>query len=218
MDIKNGLTDKEVLSNKNKYGSNAITNTKKNSFISLLIESLGDPIIRILLIALGIKTIFLIKDFDWYETVGIVIAIFLASFISSISEYGSEKAFEKLQEESSKIKCRVRRNGKVVEINVDDVVVGDIVLLEAGERIPADGIIVDGEISVDESTLNGESKEKYKYPNHNNINDDHNTVYRGTVVYSKEAIMLVTKVGNETVYGKIAPTSTKPTNRNPPQY
>lgn len=204
MDIKNGLTDKEVLSNKNKYGSNAITNKKKNSFISLLIESLGDPIIRILLIALGIKTIFLIKDFDWYETVGIVIAIFLASFISSISEYGSEKAFEKLQEESSKIKCRVRRNGKVVEINVDDVVVGDIVLLEAGERIPADGIIVDGEISVDESTLNGESKEKYKYPNHNNINDDHNTVYRGTVVYSKEAIMLVTKVGNETVYGKIA--------------
>ena len=204
MDIKNGLTDKEVLSNKNKYGSNAITNTKKNSFKSLLIESLGDPIIRILLIALGIKTIFLIKDFDWYETVGIVIAIFLASFISSISEYGSEKAFEKLQEESSKIKCRVRRNGKVVEINVDDVVVGDIVLLEAGERIPADGIIVDGEISVDESTLNGESKEKYKYPNHNNINDDHNTVYRGTVVYSKEAIMLVTKVGNETVYGKIA--------------
>ena len=204
MDIKNGLTDKEVLSNKNKYGSNAITNTKKNSFISLLIESLGDPIIRILLIALGIKTIFLIKDFDWYETVGIVIAIFLASFISSISEYGSEKAFEKLQDESSKIKCRVRRNGKVVEINVDDVVVGDIVLLEAGERIPADGIIVEGEISVDESTLNGESKEKYKYPNHNNINDDHNTVYRGTVVYSKEAIMLVTKVGNETVYGKIA--------------
>ena len=204
MDIKNGLTDKEVLSNKNKYGSNAITNTKKNSFISLLIESLGDPIIRILLIALGIKTIFLIKDFDWYETVGIVIAIFLASFISSISEYGSEKAFEKLQDESSKIKCRVRRNGQVVEINVDDVVVGDIVLLEAGERIPADGIIVEGEISVDESTLNGESKEKYKYPNHNNINDDHNTVYRGTVVYSKEAIMLVTKVGNETVYGKIA--------------
>ena len=204
MDIKNGLTDKEVLSNKNKYGSNAITNTKKNSFISLLIESLGDPIIRILLIALGIKTIFLIKDFDWYETVGIVIAIFLASFISSISEYGSEKAFEKLQEESSKIKCRVRRNGQVVEINVDDVVVGDIVLLEAGERIPADGIIVEGEISVDESTLNGESKEKYKYPNHNNINDDHNAVYRGTVVYSKEAIMLVTKVGNETVYGKIA--------------
>ena len=204
MDIKNGLTDKEVLSNKNKYGSNAITNTKKNSFISLLIESLGDPIIRILLIALGIKTIFLIKDFDWYETVGIVIAIFLASFISSISEYGSEKAFEKLQEESSKIKCRVRRNGKVVEINVDEVVVGDIVLLEAGERIPADGIIVEGEISVDESTLNGESKEKYKYPNHNSINDDHNTVYRGTVVYSKEAIMLVTKVGNETVYGKIA--------------
>lgn len=78
---------------------------------------------------------FLLKDFDWYETIGIVIAIFIASFISSISEYGSEKAFIKLQEESSKIKCRVKRNGKIEEIFIEDVVVGDIVILEAGDKI-----------------------------------------------------------------------------------
>ena len=202
MKTNQGLTDKEVVQNRNKYGSNKITNSKQNNFFKLLIESLGDPIIRILLIALAIKTIFLIKDFDWYETIGIVIAIFLASFISSISEYGSEKAFEKLQEEASKIKCRVKRNGKITEINVDDVVVGDIVLLSSGDKVPADGKIITGEISVDESALNGETKEKYKFPTE--LETDNNLVYRGSVVYSKEAEMLVTKVGNDTIYGKIA--------------
>ncbi len=202
MKIENGLTDKEVVESRNKYGNNQITNRKQNGFMKLLIESLGDPIIRILLIALGIKTVFLIRDFDWYETVGIVIAIFLASFISSISEYGSEKAFEKLQEESSKIKCRVKRNGKIIEVSVDEIVVGDIVLLASGDRIPADGKIIFGEISVDESSLNGETKEKYKFPTQ--LDSENNLVYRGTVVYSKEATMLVTKVGNDTMYGKIA--------------
>ena len=107
----NGLTDKEVLESRKKYGTNEINSTKMNSFLSLLIESLGDPIIKILLIALAIKTVFLFRNFDWFETIGILIAIFLASFISTISEYGSEKAFKKLQEESSKIKCKVKRNG-----------------------------------------------------------------------------------------------------------
>ena len=96
--IDTGLTEKEAVKNRELYGNNDITKTNSNSFFKLLIESLGDPIIRILLIALGIKTVFFIKDFDWYETVGIVIAIFIASFVSSISEYGSEKAFSKLQE------------------------------------------------------------------------------------------------------------------------
>ena len=109
----NGLTDKEVIANRKKYGTNEITGVKKDTFFKLLLESLGDPIIRILLIALGIKTIFLIKDFDWYETVGIVISIIIASLISTISEYGSSKAFERLQEESSKIKCKVKEMDKL---------------------------------------------------------------------------------------------------------
>lgn len=160
----NGLTTKEVIESKKKYGTNIIAAKKNNSFIKLLLESLGDPIIKILIIALGIKIVFLLKDFDWYETIGIVIAIFIASFISSISEYGSEKAFIKLQEESSKIKCRVKRNGKIEEIFIEDVVVGDIVILEAGDKIPADGIIIEGDIYVDESSLNGEAKEIHKKP------------------------------------------------------
>lgn len=192
-----GLTDNEVLESRRKFGQNVINQNKKNSFMKQYVATLGDPIIRILLIALAIKTIFLIKDFDWYETVGIVIAIFLASFISTISEYGSEKAFEKLQEESSKIKCKVIRNGKIVEVNIEEVVVGDIVILESGDKIPADGEIIEGEVSVDESSITGETKEVYK-------NIENKPVFRGTIVYSKSAKMIVTKVGNNTFYGEIS--------------
>ncbi len=201
-----GLTEEQVLENRKKYGSNQITTLKRETFFSLFIESFSDPMIRILLIALGIKTIFLIKDFDWYETIGIVIAIFIASFISSISEYGSQKAFERLQEEASKIKCKVRRNGKVKEIDVDDVVKNDIIILQSGDRIPADGVIISGNISVDESSLNGEAKEQYKYPL-NSLSSQptkQNEVYRGTVVYNGEATMLTTSVGDKTFYGSIA--------------
>ncbi len=200
---KNGLTSKEVIEKREKYGSNMLSKVKKQTFLKLLLSSLGDPIIRILLIALGIKMVFLMKDFDWYETIGIVIAIFLASFISSISEYGSEKAFEKLQEESSKIKCRVKRDQTITEIPIDDVVKDDIVLLESGDRIPADGILIEGSISVDESSLNGESKEKNKTKILGSIGDE-NRVYRGSVVCSGRAFLLVTEVGDQTIYGKLA--------------
>ena len=200
-----GLNDEEVLESRKKYGSNELNTVKKDSFLKLLIGTLGDPIIKILLIALAIKTVFLFKSFDWYETIGIVIAIFLASFISTISEYGSEQAFEKLQEEVSKISCNVIRNGKKYEIPISDVVVGDIVLLETGDKIPADGIIVKGKISVDESSLNGETKEIYKESiiNQNLINGK-NRVFKGSIVYSNTALMKVTSVGSNTFYGKIA--------------
>ena len=191
----NGLTEKEVINNRKKYGTNQITGVKRDSFFKLFKESLGDPIIRILLIALGIKTIFLIKDFDWYETVGIVIAIIIASLISTISEYGSSKAFEALQEESSKIKCRVKRNNEIKEILIDDIVKSDLLILTTGDKIGADGIIIKGNIEVDESSMNGEAKSITKEKN--------DTVYRGCVVYSGYAIVLVTNVGNDTYYGKM---------------
>jgi len=201
----NGLTDNEVIINRKKYGSNELKKTKKDSFFKLLIGTLGDPIIKILLIALAIKTVFLFKNFDWYETIGIVIAIMLASLISTISEYGSEKAFEKLQEEVSRVSCKVIRNGKKQEIPVSEVVVNDIVSLETGDKIPADGIIVKGKISVDESSLNGETKEAYKESIINmNLVSDKNRVYKGSVVYSNNAYMKVTSVGENTFYGKIA--------------
>ncbi len=200
-----GLSDNEVKESKKKYGSNTLTNNNSNNFFSLFIETLGDPIIKILLIALGIKTIFLIKDFDWYETIGIVIAIFIASFISTISEYGSEKAFKRLQEESSKINCKVKRNGKLTTIFIDDIVKNDIVSLASGDKIPADGVIIKGNINVDESAMNGETKEVKKIAclNLNEISND-NLVYRGTVVYDGEALMQVSEVGDNTLYGKMA--------------
>ena len=201
----NGLTEQQVIESRKKYGSNELIQTKKDSFFKLLIGTLGDPIIKILLIALAIKTIFLFKNFDWYETIGIVIAIMLASFISTISEYGSEKSFEKLQQEVSRINSKVIRDGKKIEIPINDVVVDDIVSLEVGDKIPADGIIVKGKISVDESSLNGETKEVYKEPilNLKNITDK-NRVFKGSVVYSNTALMKVTEVGDKTFYGKIA--------------
>jgi len=204
--MKNGLTNEQVLIERKLNGTNGITQVKRNGFLKLLLESLGDPIIRILLIALAIKVIFLFKDFDWYETIGILIAIFLASFISSLSEYGSEAAFARLQEESSKIKVRVLRNGKVVEINIEDVVTNDIVLLSSGDKIPADGYLINGSITVDESALNGETKEvtKTSVLNISSIPKKENQVYRGSVVYSKEGKMLVTSVGDKTIYGKLA--------------
>ncbi len=191
----NGLNEKEVVQNRKKYGTNEITVGKKDNFWGLFLESLGDPIIRILLIALGIKTIFLIHDFDWYETVGIVIAIIIASFISTISEYGSSKAFERLMSESSKIKCRVKREGKLKEILIDEIVVGDILVLNAGDKIGADGVIIHGVIDVDESAMNGEATSIQK-----RIKD---TVYRGCVVYNGNAFVRVEKTGNETYYGKM---------------
>ena len=198
----NGLTEEEVLQNRRKYGNNSLKEIKTNSFWHLFAESLGDPIIKILLIALIIKIVFLIKDFDWYETIGILIAVFMTSFISSISEYGSEKAFKSLQEEASKIKNKVIRNGKVILISIEEIVKNDLVILESGDKIPADGIIVNGEITVDESMLNGEAKEKEKIAVNKDITEE-NKIYRGTTVYSKKAIMKVTEVGNNTVYGKM---------------
>ena len=158
----NGLTTKEVIESRNKYGSNTLTKIKRKSFFKLVLISLSDPIIKILLIVLSIKFIFLFKDFDWYETIGILIAVVLASLISALSEYGSEEAFKTLEEESSKQLVNVLRNGKVTSISSTDVVVNDIVLLNSGERIPADGYIVSGNLTVNESSINGESKEKHK--------------------------------------------------------
>lgn len=123
-------------------------------------------------------------------------AIFLASFISTISEYGSEKAFQRLQEEASKIKCKVKRNSKKIEINIEEIVVGDIVFLSSGDKIPADGVVIKGSVTVDESSLTGETKEKNK--------ELKEFLYMGSVVTSKNCVMEVVNVGDKTYYGEIA--------------
>ncbi len=191
-----GLNDKEVLENRKLYGSNIIQNNKHNSFLSLLIESLGDPIIKILLIALAIKIIIMFKNFDWYETIGIIIAIFLASFISSISEYGSNKTFERLQNEFNEYDSLVYRNNKLIKIKSSNIVVGDFLKIKSGQRIAADGIIIEGNLVIDESFMSGETKEIYKKKNE--------IVYSGSSVYKGDAIVKVTNVGINTYMGQIS--------------
>lgn len=193
---KKGLSNREVIEMRKKYGSNILTNNKKNTFIGLIIESLNDPIIKILLIALLIKVLFLFSDSNIYETLGIAVAVFLASFISAISEYGSEKAFERLSEENNNIKVKVLRDSKKIIVDISEIVVGDIVYLVSGDKVPADGIIIDGEVYLDESPLTGETIEKYK-----TINDE---VYMGSIVCEKNAVIKINYVGDKTYYGKIA--------------
>ncbi len=191
-----GLTNKEVYENGRKYGTNTFVKNKKNTFFSLFIESLNDPIIKILLIALAVKIIFLFKDSNIYETLGILVAVFLASFISTISEYGSEKAFEKLEEENSKIKSKVIRNSKILEIDIEEIVVNDIILISSGDKVPADGIVLDGTAAIDSSLLTGESKEKYVYKNER--------VYKGSISLEGEILIKITAVGKNTFYGSIS--------------
>lgn len=201
----NGLKDDEVKESRKRYGSNSINEKNKNTFFNLFIETLGDPIIKILLIALAIKTIFLFRDFDYFETMGIVLAVLVASLISAISEYGSNKAFQRMQEESSRIKVLVKRDGKTKEITIDEIVKNDILILAPGNKVPADGILIKGKLSVDESSLNGETKEVYKeYIDNINLATEKNRVYRGTTIYDGEALILVTKIGMDTLYGKMA--------------
>lgn len=212
----NGLKEDEVKESRKRYGSNSINEKNKNTFFNLFIETLGDPIIKILLIALAIKTIFLFRDFDYFETMGIVLAVLVASLISAISEYGSNKAFQRMQEESSRIKVLVKRDGKTKEITIDEIAKNDILILAPGNKVPADGILIKGKLSVDESSLNGETKEVYKeYIDNISLATEKNRVYRGTTIYDGEALILVTKIGMDTLYGKMAKVLTEEEDASP---
>lgn len=203
-----GLSDREAEISRKKYGDNRLTKGKKRGFFHQFLANFGDPIIKVLLAALAVNVVFLFQKQDWYETIGIAIAILLATLVSTVSEYGSEAAFEKLQESADSSSCRVVRNGFPCEMRLEDLVVGDIVLLQAGELIPADGILLQGSLRVDQSALNGESTEAVKRPaNDNSISDPltaTNMLLRGSVVCSGEGVMEVTKTGDATFYGMVA--------------
>ena len=203
-----GLTAAEVEKSRQQHGSNQLTQKKRKSFFRQFLSSFGDPIIKILLAALAVNVLFLFHHCDWYESAGIAVAIFLATFVSTLSEYGSESAFEKLQEDAAKTQCRVMRAGGLQALPVADVVVGDLVLLQAGERIPADGILLSGKLSVDQSALNGEAREAEKAPGAEG--DDprdllaRSRLFRGSIVCSGEGLLLVRQVGDGTFYGGLA--------------
>ena len=218
---KFGLTDAEVAESKAKYGDNSMTEQAHESFWDKLKDNLGDPMIKILIVALLINVVLAVLGItgvikegapEWYEPLGIFIAICLATLVSTFSEYRNENAFQKLQEEASRIMVKTYRNGVIAEVAINDIVVGDAILLQSGDKIPADGIIIDGDIKVDQSVLNGESREAKKKAIPDGWTDtDENTnfdneykVFRGAVVCSGNAVMQVTVVGDKSVYGKIA--------------
>ena len=208
MKLPAGLTTAEAEQSRRLHGDNQLTRARKNGFFRQLLQSFGDPIIKVLLAALAINLIFLFHRCDWYESAGIAAAIFLATFVSTLSEYGSESAFEKLQEDAARISCRVRRDGQVVSLPIAEIVVDDVVLLQSGERVPADGILLDGRLAVDQSALNGESHEAVKAPCSDATDASDlaapNRLFSGSVVCSGEGVMQVRQVGDRTFYGGVA--------------
>jgi len=215
-----GLTEQEVRESRARYGRNTISDKNPVSFFEMLCSNFSDPIIRILLVALTVNLVFcLIGQSEWYESLGIAVAVLLAAVISALSEYRNDTAFQKLQEEASRIRSRVCRDGRMTDIPIDDLVCGDEVLLQTGDRIPADGYLMFGELDTDQSQLNGESEEvrKTALPLSENgtcaVPDDiaesrdlfsPHLVFRGASVTSGEAVLKITAVGERTVYGTIA--------------
>ena len=206
---KDGLNSPQIELSRKIYGTNKMTKKKCKSLPLSFVENLNDPVIRILIASLIINTIFTINNINWVELAGMGVAILLASAISTLSEYSSRTAFEKLNN-VSKAQIKVRRNGTVTVISSDEIVVGDVILLSAGDKICADGVLIFGSVSIDQSALTGESTEINKIPSKSyNTNQDLSpassfSCLRGSLVSSGEGEMMVLCVGDSTFLGKIA--------------
>ena len=214
---KRGLTEEQVVRARQEHGTNAMTPPKRASFFSHFVKNLNDPVIKILIAALILNLLFVFRTADWVETAGIAVSVLLATFISTISEYGSERAFAKLNEETENYLCRVRRSGRVLELPLSELVCGDVVLLSAGDRIPADGFLLCGRLRVDQVAMTGESREVEKVPRRGEkLNPSSaSAVLRGCSVISGDAEMEVAAVGDATMIGSISREITLDTRESP---
>ncbi len=215
---KQGLSEAEVRQSRAKYGANSLTRTAKNTFLKKYLASFGDPMIKILLIALGLNVIISIRRAEFFEPMGIAVALFIATLVSTLSEYGSENAFKKLEEQSMGATCRVIRGGKALNLPCEQIVVGDVLIISAGERVYADGVITEGEVYADLSALNGESDEKHRYANGSSSEwalEGKNLLFYGSVITSGECRMAVGRVGDSTLYGGVAREVQKPADTSP---
>ena len=202
-----GLSEDEVIESRKKYGDNSLKKEKTKGFFRKFFENLNDPIIKVLIFALIIEVVFTFGRCNIFEVLGIVAAILIATTVSTASEYGSERAFAKMQADAIDNFARVLRDGELREVPVSDLVVGDIVYLGAGEKIQADGFILEGSIKVDQSALNGESRDVTKTKSKSSRDfqlSSSGTVFRGSVIISGEAVMRVARVGGATYYGMVA--------------
>lgn len=211
----NGLTDKEVDASREKYGSNAIPDSEPTTFWEEFKETFGDPMIKILLaIAALMIVMFFFGYAEIYEPLGTIVAVLIVAFVSAKTGVASDTKYRELKDSTKKDQCKVHRNGLITVIDVDDVVVGDKVLLQSGDKIPADGILVSGNLRVDNSALNGEAEEckKTEAPESFQLPEDitgdtfvdQHSLFRGAVVFDGEGILDVRKVGLKTMMGKMA--------------
>ena len=211
--ILNGLSDKQVQESRETYGWNLLTPPKRPSMWKLYLEKFNDPVIRILLVAAFFSFVISVIEGEYAETIGIFFAIFLATGIGFYFEYDANKKFDLLNAVGEETPVTVRRNGKVQEIPRKEVVVGDIVILNTGEEVPADGTLLEAiSLQINESTLTGELMvnkttdeasfdEEATYPS--------NEVMRGTTVTDGHGMMQVNRVGDATEIGKVATQATE---------
>lgn len=212
----NGLNDEEVRKSRETYGSNTIPEPTPETFWDKFKGGFDDPMIKLLLvISLIMIGLFITGNAEIYEPIGIIIAILLVTLINASTEVAGDKEFLKLKNSTKKDECKVYRNGIVTVIPFDDIVIGDIVLLQSGDKIPADGVLVDGDLRVNNSSLNGENEEAKKFATTDEnvcIPEqitgetfvDKHSLFRGAVIFNGEGLMKVQKIGKNTMMGKMA--------------
>lgn len=211
----NGLSDKEVLESREAHGSNVIPDSEPTTFWEEFKETFGDPMIKILLaIAALMIVMFFFGYAEIYEPLGTIVAVLIVAFVTAKTGVASDTKYRELKDSTKKDQCKVYRNGLVTVIDVDDVVVGDKILLQSGDKIPADGVLISGSLRVDNSALNGEAEECKKtetsidFQLADDITGDTfvdaHSLFRGAVVFDGEGILDVRKVGLKTMMGKMA--------------
>jgi len=200
-----GLSDNAVSESRNIYGANVVTTQEAEGFFDKLRTNLKDPIIVILIVALAVTVFLAAMGFaPWYEGLGIAFAVVMATLIATWSEYSNENEFQRLLQEASKVKVKVFRNSTLIEILIDDLVVNDLILLQPGDTVPADGYLLTGEIELNESALTGESETVKKTGADDEKHSEAEEKYemsRAALVVDGEAVMKVLEVGDKTKYG-----------------
>ena len=211
----NGLTDSQVEESRKKHGSNVIPDSEPATFWGEFKESFKDPIIRLLLAITFLMIVMYFFGYTQiYEPLGIVVALIIVAIVNAKTGVASDSKYRELKGNSEKDKCKVYRNGMITVIDVDDVVVGDKVLLQSGDKVPADGLLVSGNLKVNNATLNGEAEECLKTEADENFQFpeeitgdtfvDKHSIFRGAVIFDGEGVIEVRKVGLKTMMGKMA--------------
>ncbi len=207
-----GLTDEQVKQSREQHGKNVLTPPQRTSLWKLYLDKYRDPIIQILLVAAFVSLILAFIEKNFMETIGIFVAVFLATTVGFYFERDAAKKFNLLTALSEEQPVKVRRNGKVMEIPRHDVVVGDVVLVEVGDEVPADGeLIVCNDLQMNESTLTGEPVTEKSLEGGGDGAYPRNIILRSTMVMNGRGEFVVTAVGDATEIGKVAKKSTEQT-------